>query len=445
MSKHILLCTTVRHLYRSKQLTTILSRLGHCETYDFGLEIETALAKALDEVSTTLTPQIVTGEGNEVFHLEWDNLNKITTNIHGSNVVNSTGGIMIQELKPGFAVSNKERTLPIYKRNTTRSLNVDVPETLAPLHIYNGVGPKFPEGAVFTPPAINLGVFSKCLQEYQILSLARVVGSSGEKQLVPGFGGLISATGVKPNRKSTIDYFFPINEPFTEFSVMKELLRRSEEATNEVGQAYVLNTFDLGGCMKALPLIWKFPEQYKKHVVIPGPFHTGMNYLGMVTGNKCKGSGYSEILLEAELVTTGCLNSVLKGKAYAKALFCLKTVSEAMQRLLFERFAEEEDVEANSPVPLLNLVQNCNRENLDLVSQDPATLTILDKYTTYEDRVRNGHLGKTATFWMSVIEHARLLFMLQYAVKTNNFHLFHKCNGDMADLFFAYDGPNYSR
>ena len=101
----------MRHLYQSKQLTTILSKLGHCETYDFGLEIETALAMALDEVSTTLTPQIVTGESNKVFHLEWDNLNKITTNIHGSNVVKSTGGIMIQEVKPGFAVSNKERTL----------------------------------------------------------------------------------------------------------------------------------------------------------------------------------------------------------------------------------------------------------------------------------------------------------------------------------------------
>ena len=49
-------------------------------------------------------------------------------------------------------------------------------------------------------------------------------------------------------------------------------------------------------------------------------------------------------------------------------------------------------MEANSPVPLLNLVQNCNRKNLDLVSQDPATLTILEKYTTYEDRVRNGHI-----------------------------------------------------
>ena len=75
----------------------------------------------------------------------------------------------------------------------------------------------------------------------------------------------------------------------------------------EVGQAYVINTFDLGGCMKALPLIWKFPDEYKKHVVLPGPFHTGMNYMGMVTGNKCRGSGYSEILLKADLVTTGCL------------------------------------------------------------------------------------------------------------------------------------------
>ena len=93
----------MRHPYRRKLLTTILARLGHCESYDFGLELETAIAKALDEVSTTLTPQIIKGEGNEVFHFEWDNMNKITTNIHGSNVFNSTAGIMIQEVQSGFS------------------------------------------------------------------------------------------------------------------------------------------------------------------------------------------------------------------------------------------------------------------------------------------------------------------------------------------------------
>jgi hypothetical protein len=409
------------------------------------LELETALSNALDEVSTCITPQIITGAGNEVFHLEWDNMNKLTTNIHGSNVVNSTGGIMIQELKPGIDATDQDRMLPLYKRSKIRSLNVETPKTLAPVHIYNRVGPKFPVGAVFTPPVINSEVYAKCIQEYRIWSLARVVGSSGERQLMPGFGGFISATGVKPSRKSTIDYFNPINQPFTEYSVIKELLKQSEDATREVGQEYVLNTFDLGGCMKALPLIWKFLDEYKKHVVTPGPFHTGMNYIGMVTGHKCMGSGYSEILIEAQLVTSGCLSSVLRGKAYAKALFCLKTVSEAMERLLIERFIEDEKLEVTNPVALLNLVQTCSREILDHALQDQSTLTMLDKYAAYEDKVRAGHLGKTATFWLSVIDHTRLILMLQYSVKSNNLSLFHKCNGDMADLFFAYDGPNYSR
>ena len=71
LPQHILLCTTIRHLYRSKQLTSILNRLGHCESYDFGRELETAQAKALEEVSILLTPQIVTGEGSLLFHRQW--------------------------------------------------------------------------------------------------------------------------------------------------------------------------------------------------------------------------------------------------------------------------------------------------------------------------------------------------------------------------------------
>ena len=48
--------------------------------------------------------------------------------------------------------------------------------------------------------------------------LARMVSSNG-KHVIPGFDGFVLATGKKVN---------PINETFTEFSVIKELLRRSE-------------------------------------------------------------------------------------------------------------------------------------------------------------------------------------------------------------------------
>ena len=321
LPKNILLCSTIRHLYRSKQLTNILHRLGHSESHDFGLEVETALAEAIDDVSSFLTPQIATGEDNEVFHVEWDNLNKINANHDGSNVVNSTGGIMIQEVKPNIDIADKDRTLPLKQWNKTRCLEVGAPETLPAVHIYGRVGPKFSTAAKFGPPIQNENLYVECIQEYRLLLLMRMVTNSKQTQIVPGFGGFISATGKNPSQKSTIDYFNPIDQPFTEYSVMRELLKRSEDATLEVGQIYVLSTFDLGGCMKALPLIWKFPEEYKNHVVTLGPFHTVMNYIGILTSHKYMGSGYSEILLESGIVTSGCLKSVLKGKAYTKALF----------------------------------------------------------------------------------------------------------------------------
>ena len=173
LAKHILICTTIRHLYRSKQLTMILNRLCHCESYQFGIELETAMAKALEETSTYLTPQIVTGDSNEVFHSEWDNLNKILTNVTGSNIVNSAAGIMLQESGSEIGSTSSERTLPTFKRNKERSLKVDTPQILAPMTIYNRVGPSFPENAVFSPPTDNDTEFKKCLKELHIWMLCR--------------------------------------------------------------------------------------------------------------------------------------------------------------------------------------------------------------------------------------------------------------------------------
>ena len=107
--------------------------------------------------------------------------------------------------------------------------------------------------------------------------------SSRESRLIPGFGGFILATSVKPSRKTAIECFAPINQPFTEYSVIRELLKRSEDAIKEVGQEYVLSTSDLGVCKKTLPRIWKYPDNYSQHVVTIGPIHTMMNYMGVVT------------------------------------------------------------------------------------------------------------------------------------------------------------------
>ena len=444
LPKHILLCTTMRHLFRSKQLITILNRLGHCEGYLFSLELETALTKAIEGTSTYLTPQILTGKSNVVFHSEWDNLNMIMTNIHGSNVVNMAGGIMIQESQPGHE-KPMTRMLPEERRSKSRSLTADeMPETLPDFNIFTRVGPKFPPDACFTQPEQNEKHFADGMNMYYTWLLCRIIGGDGI-QPVPAFGGFISATGEVPVQKSTIDYFTPINKPITEYSTVQELLRRSEVATEEVGQKFVINTFDLGVCMKALPIVWKYSDRYWNHIILIGPFHTGMNFIGMLTNHKCRGSGYSEILMEAQLVTSGCLSSVLSGKAYAKAVFCLKTVCEAMERLLVEQFLVQEDLSTLDPTALLDLVNLCSPENLENALSDDICQDLLRRYRMFEEKVQKGYLGKTAQFWTSFIHHCHILFLFQYAVKTNDLHLFHWCNELMAELFFAHDGPNYLR
>ena len=46
---------------------------------------------------------------------------------------------------------------------------------------------------------------------------------------------------------------------------MKECLRASRVASQEVGQKYAITTFDLGVRIKAYPIIWKSPDFYSDH------------------------------------------------------------------------------------------------------------------------------------------------------------------------------------
>ena len=62
-------------------------------------------------------------------------------------------------------------------RLKSQSLKVDTPETLPPLFLYSRVGPKFPDGAVFTPPEENDMVYEASLKEYRMWFLAWIIHS----------------------------------------------------------------------------------------------------------------------------------------------------------------------------------------------------------------------------------------------------------------------------
>ena len=176
------------------------------------------------------------------------------------------------------------------------------------------------------------------MKENEVWMLIRSLnGKAGQDQTIPGWNGFVSSTGIRPTNLTTIDYYPVINHPITDYETVQECLRYSEAASQEVGQKYVITTFDLGVCMKAYPLLFSNPTRYKNHIVMIGTFHAICAYLKMV-GKKMYGSGISDVLLEADLIASGSIHGVLPGKNYDRAMNCYKVMLESLERLVFDQF-----------------------------------------------------------------------------------------------------------
>lgn len=451
LPKHILLGMTIRHLYRSKQLTTLLNRLGHCESHSFSAELETSIAKALDQSSSLLTPQIVREpDVPSIFHSEFDNFDQLVNTMSGTDSVHTAHGIMLQEV---LVDDNEEHggTVPIapsLERTKERSLNLPVQQELPVCYVGQRKSPNYPFAHTVLPDSEE-SVVDATDKDIVWLFMRKDMSSTGQN--VPGWAGFVSVTGSKPIKLTTIDYYPVINHPITDYSTVQECLRFAEEATREVGQTYTVTTFDLGVCMKALPLIWNNPDKYKNHIVMVGTFHLVCAYLKMI-GKKMAGSGLADVLLEAGLIGSGSVNGVLNGKHYERAMHCHKILLESLERMLLDQFLEQgnedaifESLPEETRDKINNLILSQSQYTMDELMSDDFFISYIRKYAVFKKSVRDGALGKTARFWISYMDHIWLVLSLIRAVKTNDFNLYAQCLHLMADIFFSFDGQNYAR
>lgn len=127
-------------------------------------------------MSTLYTPQTFTGDVTVVVHSEWVYLNESTSSIHGNNIVNNDGGIILKECKSGSS-NDKTRSLPLFDRTKARSLKVAIPDTLPLLDLHIRVGPRFSAGASFNYPVDLETQYAAALHTYYILLLYRRVGN----------------------------------------------------------------------------------------------------------------------------------------------------------------------------------------------------------------------------------------------------------------------------
>ena len=90
MPKHILMCMTLRHTFRSKMLLRLLNRFGHTEDDAFAMELEGALEEALKSCDK-MDPSLVPEEYSNVVDSQWDNFNQFMSSVHGPSTMNASG------------------------------------------------------------------------------------------------------------------------------------------------------------------------------------------------------------------------------------------------------------------------------------------------------------------------------------------------------------------
>lgn len=215
LPKHILVSMTLRHLFRSSLLNTLMNRLGHAESYTFTLELETALAAALDQASDVLSTQIVRNPTvPSVFHSDFDNFDQFINDQSGSGSIHTAHGIMLQELKVD---ENNDHggsvpTMPSLPRSGKRSYDCSSEADLPACYVNERISPVIKVDQKSFPGSTDA---KKCSDGINLMWTISRLWSSKEDQEIPGWSGFISEMGRKPTRLTTIDYYPVINKPIT--------------------------------------------------------------------------------------------------------------------------------------------------------------------------------------------------------------------------------------
>ena len=117
-------------------------------------------------------------------------------------------------------------------------------------------------------------------------------------------------------------------------------------------------------------------------------------------GKKMEGSGLADVLLEANLISSGSMSGVISGKNFSRAMRCHKVMYESLSRLLLEEFAKLHGscLSTEEMQNVQEALEEPSHETLTEVLNDLCVLSQVEKYKKFCDEIRQGNRGKTAEF-----------------------------------------------
>ena len=153
-----------------------------------------------------------------------------------------------------------------------------------------------------------------------------------ENQIVPGWAGFHHELAVETlERVCNVHYLPAIEDPLRKMSVLQETLNQIKLKAEKIGLSCPDAVFDHSIYAKALEVITNPANADLQRFVNMKMCVFYASCIFIVVIGKCFGSaGLKGIIIEANLVGKGSVDSTLRGKMYNVAVRVLETIYEAL-------------------------------------------------------------------------------------------------------------------
>ena len=221
----------------------LLNGFGHCVSYSSVLALDTAFATANLNNPSLVPKSMETGKFTITV---WDNCDFLEETESGRGTTHIVNGIQIQSKKNSTTSKDDECGPPISKRK--RSLKWSATE-IQPFCVGRKTFPKLKD--VHRNVNLEQSAHLTAQSSHRKLDLAYVTSKIPE---IAGFNTLLS----KPKLViSTIAYLPAIDAPVTDYSTVKEVLKRSLEMADKLELNFMVLVFDEAVYAKIQHIRWR--------------------------------------------------------------------------------------------------------------------------------------------------------------------------------------------
>ena len=336
--KSLALGLTIRHMTGSSNLQSLISRFGHCSSYDTICRLETALAAKQLHAS----PELPVGFRKDFAVLVYDNIDFAEETLSGAGTTHHTNGIMFQLRADGDQANSQNVNVPLSKR--ARHLT-PMDSDILPYHLAKKQGPQKLKDVEYPSAGDCLNrVKDQLFKEYVYTAL-----KWHSPTAVPCWTMFNSIVAIESLSKSLLHYLPVIEASPTEMRTVNEILRQSMHMAKKLEIDVIVVVFDQAIYSKAQQIRWKTPDFQQVLVIRMGEFHTTMAFLAML-GKRVELSGFEDVLIEAQAVAQGSMKGVLNGHQYNRSIRAHKLFSDSLKRMQLEKFRDEQTDEVKEQI-----------------------------------------------------------------------------------------------